>query len=175
MNLHGTGPHSLRRWIGLAIAFTAIALVAGDLQGQSTKRAATESAQTAQTQPTQTQASQDKSDPLAGLGTSEAISKIYQMLAWVLIILIIGVVAFVVVKKFLPRIGKAAGGQLSVSQTIYLSPKQAVHLLKADTQRFLIATSKDSVCLLAELRKPFPPEGFTESLALDDQREPEGP
>ncbi len=156
------------------MAFTAIALVTGNLQGESTDTPS-QSAPTVQTQPVQSQTSQDKSDPLAGLGTSEAISKIYQMLAWVLIILVLGVVALVVVKKFMPRIGKAAGGQLSVSQTIYLSPKQAVHLLKADTQRFLVATSKDSICLLAELRKPFPPEGFTESLALDDRTEPEGP
>ncbi len=173
MNLHGKGTHSLRRWISLGIAFTAVALAAGDIQAEPTQKTFAQSVLAPQTQPAHTQPALGKSDSLSGLGTSEAMSKIHMMLAWVLIILVIGVVALVIVKKLLPRIGKPASGQLSVSQTIYLGPKQAVHLLKADTQRFLIATSKDGVNLLAELRKPFPPEGFTESLSLDDKADPE--
>ena len=104
---------------------------------------------------------QDDAAGLAGLDLardddSGAARLPYQMLAYTLIILLLGGVGLFLVRKVLPRIASRAGKSVSVIETVYLGPKKALHLLQVGTQRFLVAGTRDQVALLGEVTTAFP-------------------
>jgi len=76
---------------------------------------------------------------------------LWQMLAYVLVILVLGAAAIIVVRKVLPRLRAATGKRISVLETVYLSPRQTVHLLQVGKQRFLVAGTRERISMLAEL------------------------
>ncbi len=76
---------------------------------------------------------------------------LWQMLAYVLVILVLGAAAIVVVRKVLPRLRAATGKRISVLETVYLSPRQTVHLLQVGKQRFLVAGTRERISMLAEV------------------------
>ena len=76
---------------------------------------------------------------------------LYKVLAYTLIILVLGAVALVVVKKVLPRIGPPGGKSISVLETVYLGPKKTLHLLQVGSKKFLVAGSREQITLLGEV------------------------
>jgi flagellar biogenesis protein FliO len=82
-----------------------------------------------------------------------------QMFAYVVVILALGAVGFLVVKRVLPRIGKYSSGKnITVVETIYLGPRQAVHMLRVGTSRLLVGTSREGITMLADATKAFAPQ-----------------
>ena len=75
----------------------------------------------------------------------------WQMLAAVIVILVLGAVALVVIKKFIPRLAVSTGKKISVVETIYLGPRLSVHLVKVAGQRFLLSSTRDRISMLAEV------------------------
>ncbi len=70
----------------------------------------------------------------------------------VVVILVIGVVAWVVLKRLLPR-WKIAGGQrrVRVLETTHLNPRQAVVLLQVGQRRLLVASTRERISMLADV------------------------
>lgn len=75
----------------------------------------------------------------------------FQMLAAVVVILVLGGVALVVIKKFIPRLAVSTGKKISVVETIYLGPRLSVHLVEVAGQRFLLASTRDRISMLTEV------------------------
>ena len=80
-----------------------------------------------------------------------------RMMAYTLVILVLGGVGLFVVRKLLPRLGATQGKKhISVLETVYLGPKKSLHLLRVGAQRFLVAGSRDGVSMLGEVTSAFP-------------------
>jgi flagellar biogenesis protein FliO len=77
-----------------------------------------------------------------------------QMLALVIVILLLGGVCWLVIKKFLPRLRTgsiAKGRRLKLLETMYLSPRQSVYLLRADGRTLVLAGGRDGLRMLADV------------------------
>ena len=92
-----------------------------------------------------------------GKGSGEdAGEMLRRMMAYTLVILVLGGVGLFVVKKVLPKLGAPQGRNISVLETVYLGPKKSLHLLRVGTQRFLVAGSRDEISMLGEVTSAFP-------------------
>ncbi len=94
-------------------------------------------------------------------GPGDALLK---MVLYSLLIVVLGVLALVVLKRLLPKIQRSAGKNLSIIETAYISPRSSVHLLRVGTKKYLISRSGDGVSLLAEVTQ-----------ALSDEQTASGP
>ena len=77
-----------------------------------------------------------------------------QMVAAVIVILVLGGVALLVIKKFIPRLAVSTGKTISVVESIYLGPRLTVHLVDVAGQRFLLSSTRDRISMLAEVAPP---------------------
>ena len=83
---------------------------------------------------------------------------LWQMLAYVLVILVLGGAMIFVVKRVLPKFRMVRGKSISVVETIYLGPRQSVYLLQVGRQKLLIAGTRERISMLAEVTEAFPEE-----------------
>ncbi len=90
--------------------------------------------------------------PRAGGDTTDLL---WHMLAATLIVLVLGTLAILVVKKVLPRIKRSSGKQISVLETTFLGPRKAVHLLQVGSRKLLLASSPDGVVRLDDVTGAF--------------------
>lgn len=86
---------------------------------------------------------------------------LWQMLAYVLVILALGGAIILLVKRVLPKLRAVRGKSISVVETIHLGPRQSVHLLQVGRQKLLIAGTREQISMLAEVTEAFP-EGTDE-------------
>jgi flagellar biosynthetic protein FliO len=63
----------------------------------------------------------------------------------------LGAVAFYLSKRALPRVVKAGGKEIHVLETTYLGPRKALHLVEVGRQRLLLASTSESVTMLARV------------------------
>ena len=83
---------------------------------------------------------------------------LWRMLAYVLVILALGALGMVVVKRWLPRMGVAPsrGREVTVIETTHLASRRTVHLVQVGNRRFLLGSTDQSVAMLAEVTSAFP-------------------
>ena len=75
----------------------------------------------------------------------------WSVLASVVVVLLLGAAGIFVARKVLPRLRASSGRRLAVMESIYLGPRQTVHLLRVGTRRFLLASTRERISMLAEL------------------------
>ena len=85
-------------------------------------------------------------------GSTELLLK---MLAATLVVLVLGAVAFWVVRKVLPRISQTSGKRMTVLETAYLAPRRAIHLLKVGSMTLLVASSQEGIVKLEDVTSAF--------------------
>ena len=88
-------------------------------------------------------------------GGGDTTGMMWQMLASVLGILVIGVLAILVIKKLLPRLAKSSGKRISVLETAHLGPNKHIHLLQVGLRKVLVASSRDGVVKLGDVTDAF--------------------
>jgi len=93
--------------------------------------------------------------PLPTLKGAEGAGVLGQMLAYALVILVLGGGALLVMRRYFPRTRPSAGGKLRIVHSAYLGPRKQVHVLEAEGRRFLLASCRDSITMLSELTDPF--------------------
>jgi len=76
------------------------------------------------------------------------------LFASVLVILILGGIAVVVVRKVLPRLNITPTRHIRVIETAYISPKKVLHLVEIGSQAFLVAGNRDSVTAITQVAHP---------------------
>ena len=94
-------------------------------------------------------------------GPLDMTKLLWQMLAYVLVILALGGAIIFVVKRVLPKLRAVRGKSISVVETIHLGPRQSVHLLQVGRQKLLVAGTREQISMLAEVTEAFP-EGTDE-------------
>ena len=102
------------------------------------------------------------SDLLRGSKDSDGGSTppaMWKMLAYMLVIVVLGVGAIVVVRKVLPRIGAAmpSGKRISTIETAHLGPRKTVHLLQVGTRKILVGGTREGLSMLADVTDAFDP------------------
>lgn len=63
----------------------------------------------------------------------------------------LGVLALYVSKRVFPRAINPAGREIRVIETTYLGPRKTLHLVEVGARRLLIASTIDSITMLADL------------------------
>ncbi len=92
----------------------------------------------------------------------------FKMILSVLFLVVLGVAAIYVSKKFLPKITKLPGKEIRIAETVHLGPRKAVHLLEVGERRFLIGSTNESITRLADLTSHAAASGFAETSALTE-------
>ncbi len=93
-------------------------------------------------------------DPNLSVGSAGSLNTrelFFKMMFAVLLVVVLGVAAIYISKKFLPRIANLPGKKIRVIETVHLGPRKAVHLLKIGNQRFLIGSTSESITKLADV------------------------
>ena len=80
----------------------------------------------------------------------------WKLLAYVVVILLVGAGALVVTKKFLPRLRTAGGREMSIVETAHVAPRVTLHLVEVGGQRFMVGATRERVSMLAEIGRRFP-------------------
>ncbi len=69
----------------------------------------------------------------------------------VLFVVVLGVAAFYVSKKLLPKITNPPGKEVRVVETVYLGPRKAVHVLEVGSRRLLVGSTNENITKLADI------------------------
>ena len=150
--------YRLRLWIALAVMFAAFAPCQGVLASASETAPASRPTTAPATQPA---GRAPLRLPLSGAGETTLLDTMDddpapwgQMVAAVIVILVVGGVSLLVIKKFVPRLAVSTGKTISVVESIYLGPRLTVHLVDVAGQRFLLSSTRDRISMLAEVAPP---------------------
>lgn len=82
------------------------------------------------------------------LGSQELF---YKMMLAVLLVVVLGITAIYISKKFMPGISRLSGKKIRISETVHLGQHRAVHLLKIGGRRLLIGSTNNSITSLADV------------------------
>ena len=82
------------------------------------------------------------------LDTGELFLK---MMAAVLLVVVLGIAAIYISKKFLPKITNLPGKKIRILETVHLGPRKAVHLLQIGNQQLLIGSTSEGITALADV------------------------
>jgi len=88
----------------------------------------------------------------------------FKMMFSVLFLVVLGVAAIYVSKRFLPKITKLPGKEIRVAETVHLGQRKAVHLLEIVNRRLLIGSTNENITRLADLTSPTAASAETNAL-----------
>jgi flagellar biosynthetic protein FliO len=88
----------------------------------------------------------------------------FKMMFSVLFLVVLGVAAIYVSKRFLPKITKLPGKEIRIAETVHLGPRKAVHLLEIGNRRLLIGSTNENITRLADLTSATAASAETSSL-----------
>lgn len=77
---------------------------------------------------------------------------IWYAFASAFVVLVLGGLAMIVVRKVLPKLRIKQGRRIRVIETAYLSARKSVHLIQVGSQTFLLAGGKDSITAISEVK-----------------------
>lgn len=155
-NVH-TFPAHRRTRLAMLVAVGVLGL-AGAVRGQSDANASTDDANGPTTQPTTAPAAREESAPLlfrddandvSPGGSSDMVSR---MTVSIVVVGVLGVAAWIAIKKLGPRVGLQSGRKINVVETVYLGPKKCLHLVEIDGQRLLLGSTAEGVSMLSHLQ-----------------------
>lgn len=141
----------------LIAAVLAGLLLATGAQGQESTQPASSPATTA---PTTLKPYKSIGESPQGLKGSPTSDMLWNMLASVVIILVLGGACLFLIKRVLPRINRPSGRTVRVLETSYLGPQKMIHLVHVGSRKFLLASSKDTISVIADV---------TAALETDDE------
>lgn len=91
--------------------------------------------------------------PSDSAGTQELF---YKSMTGVLFVIVLGIAAVYVSKKFLPRITNLPGKKIRIIETVNFGTRKALHLVKISNKHLLIASTADNITKLADVTNAFP-------------------
>jgi flagellar biosynthetic protein FliO len=75
----------------------------------------------------------------------------YKMLLSLVLVAALGIAVIYVSKKLMPRLTNQTGKQIRVIETAYLAPRKGIHLVQAGNRRLLIASTNETITMLADI------------------------
>jgi flagellar biosynthetic protein FliO len=88
----------------------------------------------------------------------------FEMMFSILFLVVLGVAAIYVSKRFLPKITNLSGKEIRIAETVHLGPRKAVHLLEIGNRRLLIGSTNENITRLADLTSPAAASAETSAL-----------
>lgn len=82
------------------------------------------------------------------LGSGELFVK---MMLSVVLVIVLAVAVLYLSKRVLPKVTKASGKEIRVTETSYLGPRKALHLVEIGNQKLLIGSTNESITTLAHI------------------------
>ena len=73
----------------------------------------------------------------------------------VLLVVFLGIAAYYLSKKLLPRFTRLSGKRIAVLETVHLGPRKSLHLVKIGNQEFLIGSTNEKITKLADITDAF--------------------
>jgi flagellar biogenesis protein FliO len=152
---------------GVCVLF--VVLASGPLRAQE--------ATTASTRPAATQPTQPESRPLAGIGVRDEHTplalprgqqgmELGKTLGYAMLVVLLAAGAMLATRKYLPRLAPGiVGKRIRLIESFHLAPRKQLHVVEVDKQRFLLASSRDNVTMLSELRAGSFGEALTQAEA----------
>jgi flagellar biogenesis protein FliO len=96
--------------------------------------------------------SQSESEPPGRqFGSPSGREFFYKMLLSVSLVVVLGVSVVYLSKKLLPRFTNLPGKKIRVLETAYIAPRKGIHLIQAGTRRLLIASTNETITMLADV------------------------
>lgn len=83
-----------------------------------------------------------------GFDNSELL---YKTILAVLLVIVMGVAAIFLTKKFLPKLANISGKEIRIIETVHLGSRKSVHLLEIGKRRLLIGSTYENISKLADL------------------------
>jgi len=78
----------------------------------------------------------------------------YKMLLSISLVIGLSLAAIFVSKKLLPKLANHQGKQIRVLETTYIAPRKGIHLIQVGSRRLLVASTNESVTMLADVTEP---------------------
>jgi flagellar biogenesis protein FliO len=75
----------------------------------------------------------------------------YKMLLSIVVVIGLGIAVVYASKKIMPRITNLPGKQIRIVETARLGPRKVMHLIQVGTRRLLIASTDETITMLAEV------------------------
>ena len=75
----------------------------------------------------------------------------YKMLQAVVIVVVLGVGAIYLSKKFLPKITNPPGKEIRIVETTHLGPRKSLHLIRVGNRDLLIGSTTEKITYLADI------------------------
>lgn len=97
----------------------------------------------------------DRNQGLPTLPDSSSGGMLGKTAAYAIVILLLGAAGMVLAKRYLPRLQPTGGGRIRVVDSAYLGPRKQLHVVQVGSQRFLVASCRDSVTMISELASTF--------------------
>jgi len=89
--------------------------------------------------------------PVPPLRNEDTRKAFWRMLASLAVVLVLVVVATIVGKKFLPRLAAHGRRQLRVMETLHVTPRNAVHLMRVGDRVFMLGSTKEGLTTLGDV------------------------
>ena len=89
--------------------------------------------------------------PVPPLRNEDTRKAFWRMLASLAVVVVLVVVAAVVGKKFLPRLAAQGRRQLRVMETLHVTPRNAVHLMRVGDRVFMLGSTKEGLTTLGDV------------------------
>ena len=70
-----------------------------------------------------------------------------------LVITVLGIACYVVIKRVVPRLARPAGRNVRVLETACLDRDKRIHVLGVGTEKFLVASGRGGVTMLADVTR----------------------
>ena len=91
-----------------------------------------------------------------------------KMILSVLIVVILGVAAVYISKRFLPKIPRLSERDIKIAESISLGPNKTVHLLEVGRRKILVGSTNENITMLADVTDALTDVSL-EGLAAEDE------
>lgn len=91
------------------------------------------------------------SNDLPGGGGGGVPGYMQTLMKSVLMIIVLGGVAFYISKKFMPKLRPSVGRDINIRETIHLGPNKTVHLIEVGEKTFLVGSTSENISMLADV------------------------
>jgi flagellar biosynthetic protein FliO len=134
------------------VAILAGLIVAGGLLSAASKAASEHNSKPVLPASGQMQSADSNSQPSYNeFGIAGRWEFFYKMLLSILVVIGLGIAVVYVSKKIMPRITNLPGKQIRIVETTHLGPRKGIHLVQVGTRRLLIASTDETITMLAEV------------------------
>jgi len=95
-----------------------------------------------------------KNDPNLSGGSDGSLTTrelFYKMMFAVFFVVVLGIAAIYISKRFVPKITNLAGRKIRVIETVHLGQRKTLYLLKIGSRELLIGSTNENITMLADV------------------------